>query len=358
MSILETALTLRCGKVLPHRVALAPLTNKQSNSDGSLHEDEFNWLARRAGEFAVVSTCAAYVSDEGKAWDGQLGIANDDHVPGLSALAATIEDEGSFGLVQLHHAGAKADLAPRKLSTFDHDDVHGATEADITRVTADFVAAAKRAEEAGFDGVEIHGANGYIFTQFLAPKDNPRTDAYGGELSARARFLRETLRAVRAATSPGFAVGVRISPVDVWAVRGIVLDDSLQLVQWLAEDGADFVHLSLGDASGPAPHGDADTIVATAIREALPSNVALFAAGGIWTRDDARRATESGVDVVVLGRAAIAHPDWPKASLATDFAASKPPWDPQQLTDASVGPGLLEYLRGFAGMVVGGRPPR
>lgn len=358
MSILETPLNLRCGRVLPHRVALAPLTNKQSNADGTLSEDEFQFLERRAGEFAVISTCATYVSEEGKAWDGQLGISTNEHIPGLSALAAAIDADGSAGLVQLHHAGAKADLAPRKLSTFDHDDVHGATEADIARVTADFVAAAKRAEEAGFAGVEIHGANGYIFTQFLAPEDNPRTDGYGGALPARARFLRETLQAVRAATSPSFAVGVRISPVDVWAVRGIVLADSVQLVQWLAEDGADFVHLSLGDASGPAPHGDASTIVATAIREALPADVPLFAAGGIWTRDDARRATDAGVDVVVLGRSAIAHPDWPSASAENSFTPSKPPWDPALLEAASVGPDLLEYLRGFAGMVVGGRAPR
>ncbi|MBV1857738.1 MAG: NADH:flavin oxidoreductase, partial [Nannocystaceae bacterium] len=182
MTELRAPLTLRCGATLPHRVSLAPLTNLQSNSDGTLHEDEFQWLTRRAGSFSMVSTCAAYVSDEGKAWDGQLGIAGKEHDEGLARLAATIGETDSLGLVQLHHAGAKATLADVKLSTVDDVDagVRGASVSDIARVTDAFVAAARRAQRAGFAGVEVHGANGYLFTQFLAPLDNPRTDEYGG----------------------------------------------------------------------------------------------------------------------------------------------------------------------------------
>ncbi|MEM6997112.1 MAG: NADH:flavin oxidoreductase, partial [Myxococcota bacterium] len=88
MSRLDDPLTLKSGVVLPHRVALAPLTNCQSNPDGTLHDDEFAWLTRRAGAFSLVSTCAAFVSEEGHAWKGQLGIAGDHHLPGLTRLAA------------------------------------------------------------------------------------------------------------------------------------------------------------------------------------------------------------------------------------------------------------------------------
>ena len=358
--MLDEPLTLRCGATLPHRVALAPLTNKQSNSDGTLHDDEFNWLTRRAGEFAIVSTCAAYVSDEGKAWDGQLGIAGPRHDEGLKRLAAAIGETSSLGIVQLHHAGAKADLAEVKLSTADDPDkgVRGATAADLERVVDTFVAAARRAEAAGFAGVEVHGANGYLFTQFLAPEDNPRTDDYGGDLDGRARLLREAVHAVRSSTSSGFMVGVRISPVDTWARRGLVLADAKALVAQLATDGADFVHLSLRDASASAPFEDSDEVVATALREALPAEVALFAAGGIWTKSDAEAARAAGVDVVVVGRAAIAHPDWPNRVAEPGFEPRRPPWSADHLRQASVGPDLLDYLRAFPGMVEDGKPAR
>ncbi len=356
MPALTSPLTLPCGATLPHRVAFAPLTNLQSNGDGTLHEDEYRWLTRRAGPFAIVSTCAAYVSEDGKAWDGQLGIAGPQHVEGLKRLAAAIGETDSLGIVQLHHAGAKASLAEVKLSTADDPDagIRGATGADLDRVIDRFVAAARRAEKAGFSGVEVHGANGYLFTQFLAPEDNPRTDGYGGDLDGRARLLRETLHAVRASTSASFIVGVRISPVDTWDRRGLVLSDARALVASLAEDGVDYVHLSLRDAAGPAPFEDQDPPVVTALRDALPDEVALFAAGGVWTKADAEAVLERGADVVVVGRAAIAHPDWPRAIMAADFTPTRPPWDPQMLRDAGVGPDLLGYLQARPGMVVGG----
>lgn len=358
MSSLFEPLTLPCGATLSHRVTLAPLTNLQSNPDGTLHDDEFQWLTRRAGAFAIVSTCAAYVSDEGKAWSGQLGIAGRQHEEGLRRLASAIGESGSLGLVQLHHAGAKADQATTKLSTVDAPGIRGATSADLERVVDDFVSAARRAQKAGFAGVEIHGANGYLFTQFLAPEDNPREDDYGGDLDGRARLLRETVHAVRASTSASFIVGVRISPVDTWSRRGLLLTDATTLVQSLADDGADYVHLSLRDAGGPPPFEDTDTPVVTTLRAALPEGVALISAGGVWTRSDAEAVLERGADVVAVGRAAIVHPDWPQRITDPGFEPTRPPWTPDQLRAADVGADLLAYLRRFPGLVEDGEPAR
>jgi 2,4-dienoyl-CoA reductase-like NADH-dependent reductase (Old Yellow Enzyme family) len=362
MDTIDRPISLRCGLELPHRIALAPLTNTQSEPDGTLGDDELEWLRRRAtGGFRVISTCAAFVSDEGHAWSGQLGIASDRHIPGLTRLAADLHAHGSVAVAQLHHAGAKADLCPgRPLSAVDGGpaNARAATTADIDRVVGDFVAAARRAEQAGFAGVEIHGANGYLFTQFLTPSDNTRTDGYGVDLAGRARFLREATRAVRAGVSSGFAVGVRLSPVDLWDRRGLVLDDSLVVARWLVDDGADLIHLSLRDAAGPPPHEPDRGPVARAFRDALPADVPVLAAGGIWTRDDARRAVDAGVDVVVLGRAAIAHPDWPTVSMAPDWRPVRPPWDPDYLARVAVGPNLLRYLRGIPGLVTDGAEPR
>jgi 2,4-dienoyl-CoA reductase-like NADH-dependent reductase (Old Yellow Enzyme family) len=355
----DSPISLRSGVALRNRIALAPLTNTQSHADGLLSEVEARWLLRRAGGgFGLVSTCAAFVSEEGKAWPGQLGIATDAHGEALRGLAAGLRDAGAVGVVQLHHGGAKAELAPTRLSTVDADGQRAATAEDIERVVADFVAAARRAEAAGFDGVEVHGANGYLFTQFLAPADNPREDAWGGSLEGRARFLRQAVRAVRAAVSDGFAVGVRLSPIDLWDRRGLVLEDSVQVARWLADDGVDWVHLSLMDAGGPPPGSTDAPPVARAFRDALPPEVLVFAAGGIRTRADAARAWDAGVDVAVLGRAGIAHPDWPRASLQPGFEMLATPWPREHLRSVDVGEAFLAYLGKMAGLVEGGAPPR
>ncbi|MEN0065086.1 MAG: NADH:flavin oxidoreductase [Myxococcota bacterium] len=346
-------LTLRSGATLSGRTALAPLTNLQSHTDGTLGEDELRFMARRAaGGFAWLSTCATFVSEEGHAWDGQLGIAHDGHLEGLTRLASAMKAHGGLAITQLHHGGAKASLAPVRLSTVDGENQRGATPADLERVKHDFVAAATRAQRAGFDGVEIHGANGYLFTQFLAPKDNPRQDEWGGSLEARARLLRETVRAVRAAVPHPFTVGVRISPVDVWAERGLVLADGLTLGDWLVQDGIDFLHLSLAQADGPPPHEPDAPRVATAFREALSAEVPILAAGGLWTAEDVDRAHAAGVDIAVLGRSAIGNPDWPKLAREPGYEPARPPWSAAQLEEASVGRDFVQYLRKFRTLVV------
>ena len=356
--MLDQPLTLRSGLTLRNRIAMAPLTNTQSAPDGTLGDQELAWLRRRAaGGWGLISTCAAFVSTEGHAWKGQLGIAGDPHLPGLTRLASALTGAGGTAIVQLYHGGKKADQAPQRLSTADRGGVRGATAADIARVTDDFVAAALRAHQAGFAGVEIHGANGYLFTQFLAPADNPRTDAWGGDLANRARFLRDTVRAVRSAVPVDFTVGVRLSPVDAWAKRGLVLADGVRVAAWMADDGVDYVHLSLGDAAGPPPHEDGPPVV-TAIRAAVDPAVPVFAAGGIWTRADATRARQAGADVVVLGRAAIAHPDWPRASGDASFTPIRPPWSAAHLRSVDVGESFLGYVSSFPGMVEGGAAAR
>ena len=360
MSDLTRPLTLRCGLTLPHRAALAPLTNTQSHDDGTLGDDEFRWLLARAhGGFGLLSTCAAYVSDEGKAWRGQLGIADASHDPGLARLAAALTDAGAIPVVQLHHAGRIASLAPGlKLGPADGEGVRAATADDLARVVDTFVAAARRAVAAGFAGVEVHGANGYLFTQFLAPADNPREDAWGGDLAGRARLLRDTVRAVRAAVPAGFAVGVRLSPVDVWSQRGLVVDDGAQVAAWLADDGADWIHLSLGSAWGTPPTAPGDEPVARTVRRAVRPDVPILAAGGIGTAGDVARAFDAGVDVVVIGRAAIAHPDWPRRVLEAGFTVAPTPWSEASLREAAVGDAFLTYLKGFPGLVEGGRAAR
>src|SRR6185503_1270929 len=139
---------------------------------------------------------------------------------------------------------------------------------------------------AGFHGVELHGAHGYLLSQFLSATLNRRTDEWGGSLEGRARLFREVLRCVRAAVPAGFLVGFRISPEDYGNAQGLDLDESLQVTRWLCEDGADFVHVSLWDWRKNSKKRPEEHAV-RAVRAVVPGDVPIVAAGGIWTREDA-----------------------------------------------------------------------
>ena len=189
---------------MKNRFMLAPLTNLQSHADGCLSDDEFHWLTLRAkGGFGLTMTCAAHVQAQGQGFPGQLGVFSDAHVEGLTRLAAAIKAEGSLAMMQLHHAGMRS---PAKLtggtpvcpSDNAETGARALTLAEVEQLAEDFIAAALRAERAGFDGVEIHGAHGYVISQFLSPEINQRTDRYGGSLENRARLLFDVVAGVRA----------------------------------------------------------------------------------------------------------------------------------------------------------------
>ncbi|MDQ3370459.1 MAG: NADH:flavin oxidoreductase [Myxococcota bacterium] len=358
--MLFAPLTLRCGLVIPNRITLAPLTNQQSQADGLLGEDELQFLARRAdGGFGLITTCAAYVALDGKAWDGELGIDRDACLPGLTRLAARLHAGGATALVQLFHGGVRADRGltgeqPWSASSWE-DDAPGfvvpraGTEADLVRVIEQFAAAAARAQAAGFDGVELHGAHGYLLSQFLSRTINTRVDRWGADLAGRARLLREVTRAVRARCGARFAVGVRLSLEDFGQARGLDLDDSLQVARWLADDGIDFLHASLWDVTRPTTKRPAEHPLAI-LRELLPREVALMTAGKIWTRADAEAVLARGADLIALGRSGILNPDWPRDA-ARDVAIKLPPITRTELGARAVSPRFAEYLTRWQGLV-------
>jgi len=343
--------SFRGGKSAKNRVALAPLTNMQSHADGTLSEEELRWLRMRAeGGFGIVSTCAAHVAKDGQGWPGELGIHDDELLPGLERLAAALRGAGALAFVQLFHGGYRADPAVTgqrswTASEFPNlpDGPRAASEDDLVRVIRQFAEAAARAHRAGMDGVEVHGAHGYLFTQFLSRVDNRRTDGWGGPLENRARLLREALRAVRASVPPDFVVGVRLSPEDFGNARGLDLDESLTVARWLARDGADFIHLSLWNV-GRNTTKRPEVHALTEFRAVVPPEVRLFAAGKIWTRAEAEQVLALGADVVALGRCAIANPDWPILARAGK-EPSRPPLTPEELVARGLSPRFVTYMR-------------
>ena len=210
-------LALAHGPALKNRFMLAPLTNLQSHPDGRLSDDEFRWLTMRAdGGFGLVMTCAAHVQAVGQGFPGQLGVFGDQHLEGLTRLAATIKAKGSVASIQLHHAGNRSpkDLVGTPVCPSDDaaTGARGLTLAEVEALRDDFIAAARRAQTAGFDGVEIHGAHGYILAQFLSAEINKRDDRYGGSLQNRARIVFEIIDGVRRDCRPDFQLGLRLSP--------------------------------------------------------------------------------------------------------------------------------------------------
>lgn len=357
MTSLASSITFRGGATAGNRLSLAPLTNQQSHEDGTISADEHAWLARRAaGGFAIVETCAAHVSADGQGFPGQLGVWGDHQLPGLRALAGALAGHGALGLVQLYHGGVRSPSAltgqrPWSASEFDEakpnfERPRAATSADLERVHGDFVAAARRSAAAGFAGVELHGAHGYLFSQFLSKTMNRRDDEYGGTLANRARLLRDVARSVRAACPAPFIVGVRLSPEDFGHAHGIDLDETLEVAAWLAEDGVDFVHVSLWDGrKNSAKYPDQHPL--PLFRAALPPDVAIVAAGKVWTRDDAEVMIDHGADIVAVGRAAILNPDWARQALAGSFEPERGPLTRAQLKGLAIGDRFVDYLHNF-----------
>lgn len=353
------------GLQMPNRIALAPMTNTQSHDDGSLGDDEYKWLIRRAkGGFGMIITCAAHVSADGQGWPGELGIYHDKHLDGLRQLSEGIHAHHSLAVVQIFHGGARSPesiIGCQPWSASAHEmsvgksniQVRAATAEDIVRVMDDFVNAAIRARDAGFDGVELHGAHGYLLHQFISTATNVRQDVWGGSFENRIRLIRTILQKIREKLPDGFIVGVRISPEDKFTFRGIDFDESLGLARLLATDGADYIHISPWEAlKRPDKYTDIDKLLITYFREKIPSEIALMVAGQIWSADDAHAALSAGADIVALGRAAIGMPDWPQLARSPAFKPVIPPYTTDHLKNASLGDSFIQYMKKWKGFVV------
>ena len=196
------------------------MTNMQSYDDGTLSDDEITWLLERAkGGFGIITTAATNVSKEGKAWNGEFGVFEDYQIPQLKKLTSSVHETKSIVIAQLFHGGMRAPESltgkiPISASKIPFKDsstgfTRAASWCDIKRIIQDFSLAAGRCVKAGFDGVEIHGAHGYLITQFLGKNTNTRKDEWGGDISGRSKFLIEIYRSIKRFVPEFFIVGVR-----------------------------------------------------------------------------------------------------------------------------------------------------
>jgi len=356
MKDLFESLSFAHGPRMRNRFMLSPLTNCQSHDDGRLSDDEFNWLTLRAkGGFGLTMTCASHVQAQGRGFPGQLGIFSDQHLDGLSRLAAAIKSEGSLAMVQLHHAGMRSPaplIGTQPVCPSDNAETgaRALSLAEVEQLTEDFIAAAVRAERAGFDGVEVHGAHGYVLCQFLSPEVNQRTDRYGGSLENRARILFDVVSGIRARCRSDFLVGVRLSPERF----GLRLAEMRSVAQRLMSEGMiDLLDMSLWDVfKEPLEEEFRGRSLLSYFTDLDRGHVRLGAAGRIMGGQDAARCLDAGADLVVVGRGAILHHDFP-ARVQKDpaFEVVSLPVTERYLRSEGLGAAFIKYMGTWKGFV-------
>ncbi len=316
-----------------NRLLMAPMVRNYAAEDGSSTPRYLAHLTSIAeGGVGTLVLEAIYVRKDGRGFPGQLGAHHDGVLDGLRELVEVAHANGALIGPQLYHAGRQTSsastgttpVAPSPIPDPLMGEVpEELTAEDIADLVRCFGQGARRAEEAGCDFVQVHGAHGYLVTQFLSPFTNHRTDAYGGDAEGRRRFLLEIIDAIRAETSEGFPIMVRLS-ADEMVPGGITLEDTLELAKLLEERGVDVLDISAGNYASfnrgylIAPMARPDGLLedfASAVREAV--SVPVVAVGKIRTPEMAERMLNDGsADVIALGRQLLADPDWPRKAEA------------------------------------------
>ena len=348
------------GFVLKNRSLLAAMTNKQSNEDGSLSDEEITWLVRRAkGNFAVTTTAAANVTETGRGWEGEMGVWGDHQLPGLTKLATRLNSYETISLVQLFHGGMRAPreingVQPISASENTEPNMNGEytremSSNEVNEMIKSFTDAALRCEKAGFDGVELHGAHSYLICQFLGAVTNRRNDEWGGDIHGRSKFLKEIIKSIRKVTNKNFLIAVRISPIIEKA--GIYLKDSLELARSLCKMDIDMLHISCWDVFEEVGDGN-DESLTKRFRNVIPAEFPLISTGAVWDTKEAQWLIDEGADIVGVARVGIAHPDWPQNLADENYQPQRPPFSVKHLESVDLSPVFIDYMKRWKNFVV------
>jgi 2,4-dienoyl-CoA reductase-like NADH-dependent reductase (Old Yellow Enzyme family) len=372
-----SSLRFNCGREIANRFVIAPLTTDASNEDGTAAEDELEFVRRRsANGFGATISSAAYVAPDGRSWQG-IGAAHDGHLSSLHRLAEAMRAAGGLAILQIYDGGriAKPDLigehvmrAPSAVASLRPGarTPRAMTSDEVENLIASFRQAASLARKAGFDGVEIHGANHYAIHQFFSPRANHRDDKWGGTLAKRMNFPLAVAQAVRDALGPELIAGFRVTPFEAEA-DGYTLEDAKLLCGELAGLDLDYISVSLDDyrMSRPAPEtrvysgpversntpGESPI---TAFARVIAGRSAVMASGGIRTCADAEGAIKLGADLVAVGRAVVVDPEWlskVRSNSEASIHAGLPKEAGEIAGALSIPPRMVEYLLSRPGWI-------
>jgi 2,4-dienoyl-CoA reductase-like NADH-dependent reductase (Old Yellow Enzyme family) len=300
---------------LRNRVVMPPMNMDDAGPGGVVTDKVIaHYLQRAKGGVGLIIVAATYVREDGKLSRNQLGISSDRHIEPLSRLTRAIKEHGAVAAIQIHHAGGVADpqtiggpaVAP-SADAFPNA-ARDLTAGEVTELAQAFGAAAGRARAAGFDAVELHGAHGFLVTQFLSPATNHRSDEYGGGFERRLRFALECLQAMRDAAGPDYPIFARISAREDLP-GGLTLDDGCAIAGALADAGVCLMDVSASLRLSGDPGPGYMVPLAEAVKRAV--SVPVIAVGKLHYPDLANRVIEEGkADLVAIGSQLLKQPDW------------------------------------------------
>jgi len=312
---------------LRNRIVMPPMEARLNRPDGSVTKAMIDYYSERAkGGVGAIIVQNSYIDDkESRSALSQSGVYSDHLIAGLNELAEAIKTYGAAALLQVGHGGrqcapeatGRQPVAPSAIPC-KHVGVmpRELTLTEIEEIQNAFAEAASRVKQAGFDGVEIHGAHGYLICEFLSPYTNKRSDKYGGGLENRALFALEIIKRVRDRVGDGFTVGYRMS-ADEYVPGGLTLEETSRFARMLEKAGVDYVHVSAGiyeslpDMVPPMYVERAHLVhLAEGIKKAVRMPVITVGAHDVETAEKALQ--EGKADLVALGRALIADPELPK----------------------------------------------
>jgi len=365
------------GREMANRFAIAPLTTDSSHDDGTATENELEFVRRRAASgFGAAISSAAYVEQDGRSWQG-IGATHDGHLSSLHRVAEAMRAAGGLAILQIYDGGriAKPELigeqclrAPSAVASLrpGAKTPRAMTVNEVGNLIASFREAASRARKAGFDGVEVHGANHYAVHQFFSPRANHRVDNWGGTLSKRMNFPLAVAQAVRDALGPKLIAGFRITPFES-EPDGYTLEDAKLLCTELAKLDLDYISVSLDDYRMSRPVGETrvyDSPVEnsyapaespiTEFARVIAGRSAVMASGGIKTCMDAEGAIKLGADLVAVGRAVVVDPEWlskVRSKSEASIIAGLPKDELKIVNALSIPPRMVEYLLSRPGWI-------
>ena len=314
---------------LRNRIVMAPMTTWSANPDGTISEQELEFYKRRSQNVGLVITGCTYITPSGIGFTHEFAAYDDRFINSLEKLAAAAKSGGAPAILQIFHAGNKAipelvpnnDVISASASSVKSGDFmkrvvqsREMTENEIQETIRAFGDVTKRAIKAGFDGIELHGAHGFLLQNFFSPLFNQRNDRWGGDLEGRMRFPLAVLQEVKNvvyeyATKP-FAIGYRISPEES-ATGGLRIEDTYKLLDRLISSDISYIHTSLVSINDSypveSPNGPRTIEL---ILNHIAGRVPVIAAGKIRTPSQAQEAISTGLPLVALGKGLVINPEW------------------------------------------------
>ncbi|HCP8726258.1 TPA: NADH-dependent flavin oxidoreductase [Escherichia coli] len=314
---------------LRNRIVMAPMTTWSANPDGTISEQELEFYKRRSQNVGLVITGCTYVTPSGIGFTHEFAAYDDRFINSLEKLAAAAKSGGAPAILQIFHAGNKAipelvpnnDVISASASSVKSGDFmkrvvqsREMTENEIQETIRAFGDVTKRAIKAGFDGIELHGAHGFLLQNFFSPLFNQRNDRWGGDLEGRMRFPLAVLQEVKNvvyeyATKP-FAIGYRISPEES-ATGGLRIEDTYKLLDRLISSGISYIHTSLVsiNESYPVESPNGPRTIELILNH-IAGRVPVIAAGKIRTPPQAQEAISTGLPLVAIGKGLVINPEW------------------------------------------------